>query len=162
MKLMGIIGLDCSSRGIHAAILSMPNEKLNKLWCIKSTKKDVDERLFDLINGFEEFAATLGKKYIAAIEKPIYIQNTLATLGVAQVVAGVKLTLQNNGIFFFNVGNTSWKKTVVGKGNVGKKEIKAFAIKRWDLTDDLDQDYYDAVCISAWGLDKMKTQEKQV
>ena len=148
------IGIDCSSKAIHAALLDCHGE-LVALFKWFSTQKNTDQRFFEIVGDFEEFVLTQSPlNTVVAVEAPIYIQNFIATVSIAQVVAGVKKAVYLRGIPFDVVGNTTWKKRVVGSGRSSKHQIKDFAIRRWNMDKSIDQDYYDAACIALWGLIK--------
>lgn len=148
---MNYIGIDCSSKAIHLTLLDNQGRLLG-FFSISSNAKTLDARLFELVEGFDRIIYGLnGKDSLAAIEKAIYRQNPITTMAIAQVIAGVKLILRKYGIEQYNVDNKTWKKQVVGKGNSTKEEIKVFAIEKWNLEDNLDQDSYDAICIGYWG-----------
>ena len=85
----------------------------------------------------------------AAVEAAIYIQNPRTTLAIAYVVGGVRVVLQERSIPHILVDNRVWKKEIVGKGNVKKADIKAFAVAKWGEVFK-EQDFADAACIALW------------
>lgn len=143
------LGLDCSSKSIHGTILNIEGKVVSFFACTSPEKK-VDDRFYDLIHQFQNIVENLRDEYIVAIEKAIYRQNALATIGIAQVIAGVKLALKGKEIEHYVVDNKTWKRLTVGNGNCTKDQIKAYAIKRWNLPDNLVQDFYDSVGIAGW------------
>ena len=143
------VGIDCSSKGIHSVVLD--NEGNISLWFVcKSSKKTADERLYDLNDQFKKIVNYFDKNYTVAIEKAIYRQNAISTISIAQVITSVKLALDVKGIVHGVVDNKTWKKISVGKGNCTKDEIKAYAIGRWQMAENLDQDLYDSACIAEY------------
>ena len=68
---------------------------------------------------------------------------------LASVVGAVWAILVLQGIPTVRVDNNTWKKDVVGKGNVKKDEIKRFAEEKWGDKFP-EQDYADAACIALW------------
>ena len=78
-----IIGVDCSSKAIHAALLD-GNGKLISLFKWFSIQKNTDQRFFEIVGDFEEFVSSLSSvNTVGVVEGAIYIQNFLATVSVA-------------------------------------------------------------------------------
>ena len=146
-----ILGLDCSSRAIHGAVV---DENENLVMQFRTEKPDnkaeFNTRFLDIV---ENFAKILSKINIekAFVEAAIYIQNPKSTIEIARVVGGVQITCHKNRVPCQLVDNTKWKKEIVGKGNCSKTQIMEFAVDKWgDVF--LEQDYADAACIALYGL----------
>ena len=119
----------------------------------KSNLKSMDDRMNVVVEGLEVWLKenkVTGENCFAAVEDPIYIQNAKATIGIASVIAGVKHSMYAAGVDCMGIGNRSWKKVVIGKGNATKDEIMEFAEARWGKVFP-EQDYADAACVSLWG-----------
>ncbi len=148
---MSYLGIDCSTEAIHLAFLTDDGEVDYTESVSGGASKDRNERFYQMIQRFRMALSEVPGDTTATVEAPIHIQNALTTIGLAQVVGGVKLSLRDADIFFFEVDNKLWKKGVLGMGNASKEHIKKFAIKRWKIPKDWDQDFYDSVCIAYWG-----------
>ena len=158
------IGIDCSSKAIHSVWLGNGGSILKKVkWEHKG--KDFEERFLNFMSDFDVYLSTINKEAEAAVEAAIFIQNPKSTIALASVVGCVKYLCYKYGIHCIPIDNTKWKKDIVGRGNVSKLEIKAFAEKHWGETFE-EQDFADAACIALWikrkfESEKINGQEKQ-
>ena len=142
------LGLDCSSKAVHGIVI---DDSENIVSYLKSEGKglDFDSRFSEIFANFSEDLSKIDIISGAAVEAAIYIQNPRTTLAIAYVVGGVRVVLQEHSIPHSLVDNRSWKKDVVGKGNVKKIDIKNFAVNKWgDVFK--EQDFADAACIAVW------------
>ena len=142
------LGLDCSSKAVHG--IAIDAEENIVLGCKSEGKgSDFDTRFSEIFANFSEDLSKIGIVSGAAVEAAIYIQNPLTTLAIAYVVGGVRVVLQQRSIPHILVNNRAWKKEILGKGNVTKPDIKAFATEKWgDIFK--EQDFADAACIALW------------
>tara|TARA_R100000149_G_C5846123_1_gene116425 strand:+ start:384 stop:851 length:468 start_codon:yes stop_codon:yes gene_type:complete len=150
-----ILGLDCSSRAIHGAVVDEDENLVMQFRTEKPNNKDEFNTRF--LNIVDNFAKILSKINIekAFVEAAIYIQNPKSTIEIARVVGGVQITCHKNQVPCQLVDNTKWKKEIVGKGNCSKTQIMEFAVDKWgDVF--LEQDYADAACIALYGLKESK------
>ena len=150
-----ILGLDCSSRAIHGAVVDENENLVMQFRTEKPNNKDEFNTRF--LNIVDNFAKILSKINIekAFVEAAIYIQNPKSTIEIARVVGGVQITCHKNRVPCQLVDNTKWKKEIVGKGNCSKTQIMEFAVDKWgDVF--LEQDYADAACIALYGLKDSK------
>tara|TARA_Y100000310_G_scaffold134545_1_gene133473 strand:- start:359 stop:868 length:510 start_codon:yes stop_codon:yes gene_type:complete len=159
---MNYLGLDCSSKAVHGVIVNEAEAIINKLKFDSTPKDSFDNRLYQI---FDKFAGYLNQELeynniqCSAIEAAIYIQNARTTMNISGVVGIAKYLLHTKGIVCYPVDNKTWKKRIVGKGNVGKPDIKKFAIDKWgDVFP--EQDYADAACIALWAK-RWSTYEKE-
>ena len=142
------LGLDCSSKAVHGIVI---DEQENIVLQFKSEGKglDFDTRFSQIFANFSEDLSKIDIISGAAVEAAIYIQNPRTTLAIAYVVGGVRVVLQQRSIPHILVNNRAWKKEILGKGNVTKPDIKAFATEKWgDIFK--EQDFADAACIALW------------
>ena len=107
------------------------------------------ERFPELIKNFSDELSTINRIDFATIEASIFAQNRSVVGTLASVVGAVWAILVLQGIPTVRVDNNTWKKDVVGKGNVKKDEIKRFAEEKWGDKFP-EQDYADAACIALW------------
>ena len=139
------MGVDCSSKGIHAVIIDSGCRLVNK-FKIQYTTTDFSTRLTEI---FDKFQTEISKINIrqTAIEKAIYIQNAKATIQIASVVTAIQLACHKQSLPCYLVDNKTWKKDIIGNGNSSKKDIMEYAINKWgDIF--TEQDYADASCIA--------------
>lgn len=150
------IGFDSSSKMVHSVALDQQGKiKWFKKW-IDDKSKDFDIRYYNIMGLlWEDIGKWKDKKYICVIETPIYVQNAKATIGLAQMVGGIKWVLRYNNIAPFCIDNKFWKKQILGDGNASKEKILQFAETKWGKVFK-EQDFADAACIALWGLDKFK------
>ena len=85
----------------------------------------------------------------ASIEAAIFIQNPKTTIAIANVIGAAWAFLLEQSINTAIIDNRSWKKTIIGKGNSSKDDIKQFAVEKWGDKFP-EQDYADAACIALW------------
>ena len=150
-----ILGLDCSSRAIHGAVVDENENLVMQFRTQKPNNKDEFNTRF--LNIVDNFAKILSKINIekAFVEAAIYIQNPKSTIEIARVVGGVQITCHKNRVPCQLVDNTKWKKEIVGKGNCSKTQIMEFSVdKRGDVF--LEQDFADAACIALYGVKESK------
>ena len=144
-----IAGIDTSSKAVHMVVLNVRGElQMTAKW--ESDAKDSDDRMHEI---FEDMFDDLGLKQIAfvAIEKPIYIQNPLSTVMLAKIVGVTQMMMWFHGVKYSLVGNTTWKKAVLGSGRATKAEILAWAENDADQIFE-EQDFADAYCIAKYAV----------
>ena len=145
------MGLDCSSKAVHAVLLS-EDGSLVRMEKFAPKVEDFDQRVFAMTDSLYNFASII-KVTTAAIEAAIFIQNPRTTMQISSVVACAKYALYRASISVVPVDNRSWKKVILGKGNAGKPDIKKYAVEKWgDIFP--EQDYADAACIALWAKEK--------
>tara|TARA_R110002020_G_scaffold388007_4_gene598740 strand:+ start:6738 stop:7205 length:468 start_codon:yes stop_codon:yes gene_type:complete len=144
-----IMGVDCSSKGIHAVLLDEKNDIVHS-FKINEKNPDFSERLVEI---FDKFQTEISKINIrkTAIEKAIYIQNAKATIQIASVITAIQLSCHKQNIPCELVDNKTWKKHIIGNGNSSKKDIMEYAISEWGNIF-TEQDYADAACIALYGV----------
>ena len=150
-----ILGVDCSSRAIHGAVVNDKEELVMQFRTEKvGAKEEFNERFLKIVDNFSGILSKI-KVEKAFVEAAIYIQNPKSTIEIARVVGGVQLACHKNRVPCQLVDNTKWKKQIVGKGNCSKTQIMEFAVDKWgDIF--LEQDFADAACIALYGLKESK------
>ncbi len=142
------IGVDCSSRAIHAVIVNKREQLVAQgKWGSKS--KDFSTRFLEIGRNFRSDVSIIDSNANVAVEAAIYIQNAASTIAIASVVASVRTLLDIRDVDAVLCDNRHWKKHIIGKGNCNKIAIKDFTINKWgDVFS--EQDYSDAACIALW------------
>lgn len=150
-----ILGVDCSSRAIHGAVVNDKEELVMQFRTEKvGAKEEFNERFLKIVDNFSGILSKISIEK-AFVEAAIYIQNPKSTIEIARVVGGVQLACHKNRVSCQLVDNTKWKKQIVGKGNCSKTQIMEFAVDKWgDIF--LEQDFADAACIALYGLKESK------
>ena len=150
-----ILGVDCSSRAIHGAVVNDKEELVMQFRTEKvGAKEEFNERFLKIVDNFSGILSKISIEK-AFVEAAIYIQNPKSTIEIARVVGGVQLTCNKYRTPCQLVDNTKWKKEVVGKGNCSKSDIMSFAIEKWGDNFE-EQDFADAACIALYGLKEGK------
>ena len=145
------LGLDCSTKAIHGVVIDNDGMFLNKY---KSVTDDSESHVRFLSNS-HNFLEDLGKITLTypglrvAIEAPLFIQNPRTTIQLSAVIYTVDFICSFHGLEPELIENTKWKKYVLEKGNVSKKQIAEFAQIFWKQ-DFKEQDWADAACIALW------------
>tara|TARA_R110002020_G_scaffold67742_2_gene177708 strand:+ start:769 stop:1221 length:453 start_codon:yes stop_codon:yes gene_type:complete len=145
---MNYLGLDCSSLAIHGAIVN-DKEELVSIHKWGSKLKTFDSRFPEIIKEFSKELSKINQVEFASIEAAIFIQNPKTTIAIANVIGAAWAFLLEQSINTAIIDNRSWKKTIIGKGNSSKDDIKQFAIEKWGDKFP-EQDYADAACIALW------------
>ena len=153
------MGVDCSSRAIHAVLVDEHEQVVGQgKW--RSSENDFNIRFLEIAQKFNQDLSKIEVIQGVAVESAIFIQNPKSTMEIATVVGGVRLTCFQNGLECVPVDNRHWKKHVLGKGNLNKKAIKAFTIEKWgDIFK--EQDWSDAACIALWIKRRVKDELKK-
>ena len=145
------LGLDCSTKAIHGVVIDNDGTFIHKYKWIT----DSSEFHTRFLQNSHNFLKDLGKiKLIypglrVAIEAPLFIQNPRTTIQLSAVIYTVDFICSFQGLEPVLIENTKWKKYVLEKGNVSKKQIAEFAQIFW-AQDFKEQDWADAACIALW------------
>jgi Holliday junction resolvasome RuvABC endonuclease subunit len=149
-----IAGIDLGSFVIATAICT-GHGALDQYLLAEPPKQKPDlalTRLCPLIDCFQQQLLYKGGRIDHVyIEEPIYAGSFKATVAMAMVAGAVVVILENACIPYSFVGNSVWKKAVIGKGNATKDEIRMWAVSRFGIAPDLRQDIYDSIAIAEWG-----------
>lgn len=124
--------LECKGRRAEDRFLSLAREMHNK--------------------GPEGF---LAKSDYVYIERPFVGPNRKAAIDMGMVVGAFRAALERLIIPHSLVDPAVWKTKTLGTSRVSKEEIKQWAMVRFGLEDGLAQDFYDAACIAAYGMQVM-------
>ncbi len=85
------------------------------------------------------------------VEDVPFVRNFKVYGQLEHVLAAVILGCHDAGVPIVLVGNTTWKKQVVGSGKADKAIIKDWAVKMLGVPLALVQDVYDAACVCHYG-----------
>ena len=156
-----VLGIDPSSRKF-AAVWSV-NDGPPKAHTYVSKDDDLNVRCLEMYRISRKLYRFLASQYpmddiYVFMEDPVLGRGgARSTIVQAKVNGAIAAGLLNAGALkVTQVNNSAWKKRVVGKGNAGKPEIKAWAKQYWRqlfvlANNGKDQDLIDAGCIMRHG-----------
>ena len=145
------LGLDCSTKAIHGVVIDDGGLFVYKYKWVT----DDSEFHTRFLSNSHNFLEDLGKIKLTypglrvAIEAPLFIQNPRTTIQLSAVIYTADFICSFHGLEPDLIENTKWKKYVLEKGNVSKKQIAEFAQIFWKQ-DFKEQDWADAACIALW------------
>ena len=143
-----VIGLDTASNRWHL----VRDDGLRWRCLIKDDKMSASDRRQRLYREARTaFAMQPSGTWIFA-EEPIYVQNGRTSRVLAGAAYVIEAASYECDVFWAWVEISKWKE-VVGNGNASKDRVKAWVLEHLDvgLTEDDDQDYFDAAAIGEWG-----------
>src|SRR3990167_9561875 len=123
-----IVGFDCSSKAIHAVVLSSKGKFVSKhKW--SDASKDTNTRFVHMIAALKQDENfDIHDVELVVIENAIYVQNPITTMSINKVIGGVQFFFFEYEIPVLFVENKTWKKEVIGNGNVDKEGITKFVV----------------------------------
>lgn len=159
---MNVVGIDPDTKAIHLVQLGTDSgwEGNPKLCKVEAKGQKAEDRFIPLIKAFDKIP--LSKIDWDNVDW-IYIEippmvNANAFKAQCLVIGAIRASLTVcMDIPHSLVDNGTWKKGVIGNGHATKEEIKAWAIAMLKMPEGLAQDYYDAACIAAFGLQHAKS-----
>lgn len=125
---------------------------------IEASGRRAEDRFLGLVDEMQTLlpGSLLSKSEYVYIERPFVGPNRKAAIDMGMVVGALRAELRRLHVPHSLVDPAIWKKAVLGTGHASKEEIKAWAIVRFDLPDNLVQDVYDSAVIAAFGFDRMR------
>jgi Holliday junction resolvasome RuvABC endonuclease subunit len=152
-----IAGIDPDTHSITAFVVEedgQSDQYLRLRYRFEAKGRRAEDRFLALVADLQKnlpstFLATCDYIYV---ERPFVGPNRRAAIDVGMVVGALRAELERLGVPHSLVDPAVWKTNVLGTSRVSKEEIKAWAIVRFGLEDNLAQDYFDAACIAAYGL----------
>lgn len=162
-----IIGLDPSSRKIamvyarygateslHSKVIALPQDVIPALALAYKATRRMVKRYVDQ-----------GAEVVLCIEEPVVGKGgPYATIKQSKVHGAIVAGAVAGGARVSAVQNTTWKKSVTGKGNHGKVQVAQYVRKNWRNLSKLagpDQDLIDAGCIYAHAV-KLYDEERSL
>lgn len=149
-----VVGVDPGSRKV-AVVVNTPGSNL--LWT-HAVPDDLlrSQACHQLFTATRQFLAALTDRNVAVwVEEPVVGRNRRTALHQGQVHGVIMTAALHSGITsVYSVGNTVWKKAMVGIGNASKSSCRAWlSHERPELARDCanDADLIDAACIAIYG-----------
>lgn len=155
-----VIGIDPGGRKFDLfAIASMGDEAITVVHSYEAKKSSVGRECDEIARHAQEvidqLANTYGLTPVIFIEAPVVAGagNLQVSLRIAQTVGALHTVTYDS----YQVAVAEWKKTVIGKGNAGKPEVKEWMQVQYPNLTKLctKQDHFDAAAIALFGREKM-------
>ncbi len=159
-KLTGIyIGIDPSLKKTGLVCIKEDGE-LVETTVVKTTAKDrPEERLPNIATKMLEFIVR-NKPNMVGIEAPAYAKQSNKAHLLGALHFYLRIRLAEEGIGFEIVGPGTWKKAVLGKGNLHKDLILLETYKKYNISFSSD-DLCDAYCIAKYVSQKYPSTTKR-
>ena len=156
MSLPPIIGLDTDSFGVHAVCLGAEFADQQCIWTFRSRMQDADARRIDACHQFQLFAKAIPEGVHIFCEEPLALKNGKTTRLLGLMAGALWGQVVGHNLWWHWVDVATWKKEVVGKGNVSKEQIQEFVrehLRRVGIPDEYEQvpDLFDAHCLAMYG-----------
>lgn len=149
---MRVIGIDPDTKSITWAIIDTNQTNNPSVLRVEDKGRRAEDRFPKLVERFAAVSLSFSPCTWVYIERPMVGPNRKAAIDQGMVIGAIRAMLLEWGIPHSLVAPATWKKAVLGTGQVSKDEIKAWAIQHYGLSDNHPQDFYDAVCISHFGV----------
>ena len=157
---MKIAGIDADTKTITVFIVerNRPSYEGTSSMRLEAKGRKSEDRFLTLVQQMREslpplFGPKLGtESNYVYVERPFVGPNRKAAIDMGMVIGALRGELARLAIPHSLVDPARWKTHMLGTSRVSKEEIKAWAIVRFGLGDKLAQDYYDAACIAAYGM----------
>lgn len=161
------VGVDTATNRWHAigrAAWMRPPGYLPSHWHNK--RGDAEENRQPLTESFERFiAAAVSLRDVAGapgepvhlfVERPLALRNPDTNIKLGLAAGALWGAHLRHDVFWWWVQIASWQRMVGVKSGTDKTPVikaksKAYAMERYGLADDLDEDHYDAANIGGWG-----------
>lgn len=149
-----IIGCDPSSRKIALIYTTTGEEHLRaRVFNLPQSVIPALELAYRHTRRFVRQFTAKGTRVVLCIEEPVVGKGgAYATIKQAKVHGAIVAGAVAAGAVVDTVQNSTWKKTVTGKGNNSKVQVAQWVRKDWKMLSHLvgpDQDLIDAGCIMA-------------
>jgi Holliday junction resolvasome RuvABC endonuclease subunit len=162
-----VIGLDPSSQKIAMMVRPNPKSKPEMVTLPFAKGADITYvclRAFRFVRAFVKKWIDLGYEVHIFIEEPVVGRGgAYTTIRQAKANGAMLAGARSGGAHVEGVNNSTWKKSVCGKGNAGKPEIKNWVRDHWPYAYDLcrgDQDLLDAACILLYGEKRLELADR--
>ena len=150
-----IVGLDISSFKLALAVID--REGYSVLELNSSSKKSWVERFYFLYDKFQSYVQeNLSSDDVVYIEDMPYVRNKKSYATLTHFLAMCRLVLYANGIHYYVVHHSTWKKAAEVKTyRLKSDQVKVEVAKRckelFDVEDSMSQDCMDALLIAYYG-----------
>lgn len=151
-----LIGLDPSSRKIALVYTDLSLDDLHvRAFPLPQAVIPALALAYRLTRRFVRRFTSKGHRVVLWIEEPVVGKGgAYATIKQSKVHGAIVAGAVAGGAEVDTVQNSTWKKTVTGKGNNSKVQVAQWVRKNWKTLSTLagpDQDLIDAGCIMAHG-----------
>lgn len=148
---MRVAGVDADTKTITICVI---DGQLSHMIRLAPKGRRAEDRFQSLVEQIQEAVShdPLAIADYVYVERPFVGPSRKAAIGMGMVVGALRAALIRRGIRHSLIDPSVWKTNTLGTSCVSKEEIKQWAMVRFDLKDNLAQDYYDAACIAAYGV----------
>jgi hypothetical protein len=162
-----IVGVDINTK--YLAVAHLSGGDFIEHWIIpavETKRASALDRLYAINDGWRDWLGrqswksdeaggvasdTYSEVKCVYVEDVPFVRNVKVCAQMNHVLAAVILGCHDAGVPVVLVGNTTWKKAVVGSGKADKAIIKDWAVKMLGVPLALPQDIYDAACVCHYG-----------
>ena len=148
------IGIDTSTRSVCLGVLDRIGDKLIVEWYWQGLEGgclfDKMDEAYKYTKVWIEDNIESSDEVAVGIEEPVYIQNGKTHMMLSCIYGSVVKAFMDSNIYPKSVNISVWKKSVTGKGNAKKEAVRKRIVELCLIPDDLEQDVYDALGVSAY------------
>lgn len=163
-----MVGLDPSSRKIALTFTPLEGEEdlQVRVFTLPQNVIPALGLAYRLTRRFIRSHTSRGRRVVLYIEEPVVGKGgAYATIKQSKVHGAIVAGAVAGGAQVEAVQNSTWKKTVTGKGNNSKVQVAQWVRKNWKALSALagpDQDIIDAGCILAHGrMDYLESKNRR-
>ena len=161
-----IVGIDPSSRKIAVVATPAGEERLQvRVFVLPQAVVPALAIAYRVTRRYVRQHTTRGRTVLLWIEEPVVGKGgAYATIKQSKVHGAIVAGAVAGGAVVDTVQNSTWKKTVTGKGNHSKVQVAQYVRKNWRALSKLagpDQDLIDAGCIMAHGRIEYDTSKRK-
>jgi Holliday junction resolvasome RuvABC endonuclease subunit len=148
------IGVDVGKYSLFFSVLDEGSNIYTQKQIEVTEKKDIErghlmmEAVEDWLIAFIDAQEITADDVTLAIEEPLYLNNIKVSFALDRSVVVCEIAALNVGVHCFSYANTTWKKSILGRGNASKEDIAKFAETKWKKHPFEIQDFKDAACLA--------------
>ena len=151
---MRVAGVDGDTKTI--TIFTVDDEGNKGTMRLEAKGRRAEDRFQSLVEQIQKaISGSLPLADYVYVERPFVGPNRKAAIDMGMVVGALRAELIRRGTPHSLIDPATWKTKTLGTSRVSKEEIKQWAMVRFGLEDGLAQDFYDAACIAAHGIQVM-------
>jgi len=147
------IGVDVGKYSLFFSVLDEASDIYTQKQIEITEKKDIErgwlmmQAVEDYLIDFIDEQEITAEDVTLAIEEPLYLNNIKVSFALDRSVVVCEIAALNVGVNCFSYANTTWKKSILGRGNASKEDIAKFAEAKWKKYPFGVQDFKDAACL---------------
>jgi Holliday junction resolvasome RuvABC endonuclease subunit len=148
------IGVDVGKFSLFLSVLDEKSNIYLQHEINNNEKKDIERghqmmlAVEDCLIEFLDTQEITADDVTLAIEEPLYLNNIKVSFALDRSVIACEMGALNVGVHCFSYANTTWKKSILGRGNASKEDIAKWAEVKWKKHSFGVQDFKDAACLA--------------